>query len=144
MNRPASETRPFESIERLLVAWLPGQVGAHVSAESWNKYDAPDDIPGSEIPIILVDRVSGADYLPKLDRPVVDVDVFGRTREEAQDLAEAVRHALRTILPGTTYSGVVFTRTRTLVGPRSLSHGNPNIRRYTAEYEIAYHLTPAA
>lgn len=143
MTFPASQTRPWPSIERLLVSWLPDQVEVPVAAESWADYTTPD-MPSSQLPLIIVDRVSGADLDYRMDRPIVDIDVFAATRGEAVDIAEQVRYALRVELPGTVFNGVVFTRTRTIVAPRSLAHGNPNVRRFTAEYELVLHLTPAA
>lgn len=140
----ASDVRPWPSIETLLVSILPGAVGAHVTAEAWHAFTEPTDVASYELPLILVDRISGADLVPKLDRPILDVDVLASTRGEAQTLAEAVRHYLRWELPGSVFDGVVFTKTRTIVAPRSLPHGNPDIRRYNATYELIMHLTPAA
>jgi len=135
-------TQPFPSIETLMALWLPTQVGVHVTAESWA--DFTGDPPAGELPLIVLDRVSGADLDPKMDRPIIDIDVYGRTRAEAQDLAEEIRFALRDTLPNLIVDNVVFTRTRTIVAPRSLAHGNPLIRRYSATYELVLHLIPAA
>lgn len=138
-------TRPFPSIEQLLVAQLKPAVGVHVLTELPHDFENPD---GSVdlLPVIQVERISGADLDPRLDRPIVDIDCYGPDRATAQDLAEHVRAWLRFELPGTVVPygdhHVVVTRTRTVVGPRLLPHANPAVRRYQANYEIALHTTP--
>lgn len=137
-------TPTFPSIERLLVAWLPQHCnGIHVMT------DLPHDFatPGGDtslMPVIVVDRIAGADLTntPILDRPVIDVDAYAGTRDEAQDLAEMARHALLWILPGSKVESTVFTRIRTVVGPRMLAHANPKVRRYSANYELLLHAQP--
>lgn len=134
---------PFPSIEKFLVAWLPTVVGVHVTVElPHNFQDATG--PTNMLPVIVVERISGADLenTPILDRPVIDVDCYAGNRGDAQDLAEQVRHALRWTLPGSNIDGLVFTRTRTVVGPRALPHANPAVRRYSANYELLLHVQP--
>jgi hypothetical protein len=131
----------FASIERLLRTWLPSRVGnVEVVAELPAQFEIPTSTTYT-MPVVFVERISGANILenPYLDRAVVDVDSYGFTRAQAQDLAELVRSALMWQLPGEIVDGNVFTRTRTIVGPRALPHANPAVRRYTATYELALH-----
>lgn len=135
---------PFLSIEQLLVAWLPQHVGdVHVMTELPHDFQHVDG-PTGLLPVVVVDRISGAelDTSPIIDRPVVDVDCYASTRAEAQQLAELVRFALRWVLPSKRVGGVVFTRTRTVVAPRLLPHANHAVRRYSANYELLLHPQP--
>lgn len=137
------ESYVFRSIEQLLVSWLPQQVGVHVTTDLPHDFQ-DENGPAHMLPVIAVERISGAelDTSPILDRPIVDIDCYASTRGEAQALAEQVRHALRWILPGSRIDGQVFTRTRTVVGPRALPHANPAVRRYSANYELLVHVQP--
>lgn len=131
----------FASIEKLLVVWLPARTGGVVVVA---ELPAQFDVPTSDtymMPVNFLERISGANVLenPYLDRPVVDVDSYGSSREEAQTLAERVRAALMWQLPGEVVEGNVFTRVRTVVGPRLLPHANQNVRRYSATYELSLH-----
>lgn len=130
--------RQFPSVEKLLRLVLEPRTGVHVATELPPEFD-DDTSPLHELPLIQVDRISGADLDPVLDRPMVDVDCFAHDRGTAQDLAEAVRYALRVELPGSVVDGVVFTRTRTITGPRLVAHPNRNVRRYVATYELFLH-----
>lgn len=144
MSAPTDDWTPtFPSIEQILVKWIRDRVGVHVMTELPHNFQDPDG-PTHLLPVIVVDRISGAelDGSPIIDRPVVDVDCYGSSRAQAQGLAEQVRHELRWTLPGSRVDGVVFTRTRTVVGPRSLPHANPKIRRYSANYELLLHVQP--
>ncbi len=134
----------FASIEQLLVAWLPPRIGGvHVLTElphDFQNADGPIDL----LPVVAVDRISGAelDASPMLDRPVVDVDVYAADRGQAQQIAEQIRHAFRWELSGQRVNGNVFTRTRTIVAPRLLPHANRRIRRYSGNYEFLLHPQP--
>lgn len=134
-------TRAFPSVEQFLVAYLGPLTGVHVTAELPHDFASPEG-PVHVLPIIHVERISGADLDYKADRPIVDIDCYGANRGQAQGLAETVRHALRFDLPGTVQFGVVVTRTRTVVGPRLLHHANPDVRRYSAVYELILHAAP--
>lgn len=134
----------FASIEQLLAAWLPPQIGGvHVLAElphDFQNADGPIDL----LPVVAIDRISGAELLnsPMLDRPVVDVDVYAGDRAQAQQIAEQIRHVFRWQLPGQRVAGNVFTRTRTIVAPRLLPHANRRVRRYSGNYEFLLHPQP--
>jgi hypothetical protein len=137
--------RPFPAVERLLVATMTPAVGVHVLTElphDFQDVDGPVDL----LPVVQVDRISGTNFNPKLDRPVVAVDAYGATRGEAQDLAEACRSWLNFELPGQRVAFedgfVVVTKVDTIVGPRLLPHANPAVRRYSATYEILLHPSP--
>jgi hypothetical protein len=133
----------FPSIEKILVKWIKAQTGVHTLTETPANFQSATG-PTSGLPLIAVDRISGADLptSPMLDRPIVDIDCYATTRDGAQTLAEQVRHLLRSTLPGSRIDGVVFGRTRTVVGPRLLPHANPAVRRYSGNYELLLHVQP--
>lgn len=138
--------RSFPSIERLMVDLLPEvTMGAHVTAELPHDFQSADG-KNFLLPIVVIDRIAGANLDYMLDRPIVDIDVYAADRLTAQDIAENIRTFLIFDLPArrVPYNdyGVVFTRTRVVVAPRTLPHANPIIRRYSANYEFVLHTSP--
>lgn len=137
--------RQFPSIERLLVAVLEPVTLCPVTAELPHDFQEPDG-KAFELPVVVVDRIAGADLDWKMDRPIFDVDVYAANRAQAQDISESIRAYLRFELPGMRVEfegyGVVFGRVRTVVGPRVLNHPDPRIRRYSANYEALLHPSP--
>ncbi len=137
----------FLSIEKILVAYLEQELGVTTAVELPHNVESDPDL--DSLPIIVVDRISGADLSGShaLDRPVIDIDCYaqGPSRENAQDLAEQVRNRVmrlrgrRITIPD---GAVVFGRVRTVVGPRNLPHNNPAVRRYNASYETLLHRQP--
>jgi hypothetical protein len=125
----------FGNVETLLRAWaVPLFTGARVVSE------LPGDLVGS-LPVLQVVRGGGDDprTFMAIDRAVVDVDVWAATRTDACSLAEAVRHRLRRELPGTVLDGFVVAWVTTQVAPRWAPDPNPDLRRYTATYEVGIH-----
>lgn len=132
----------WPSIEKILVAYLPTITGG-VPATTELPHDFQNaDGPTHMLPVIFVERISGADLDPRLDRPIVDIDAYAGDRGTAQDIAEMIRADLRHRLPGDVVGGAVFTRVRTVVAPRLLPHANPRVRRYSANYELLLHPAP--
>lgn len=140
MSSPVEPTTMrFPSIEKLLVGYLPTITGG-IPATTELPHDFQNaNGPTHMLPVVFVERISGADLDPRLDRPVVDIDVYAAARVQAQDIAETIRTELRFNLPGATVGGAVFTRVRTVVGPRVLPHANPRVSRYSANYELLLH-----
>lgn len=131
--------RRWPSIEKILVAYLPTITGGvHATVELPHDFQNPDG-PTHMLPVIALDRISGAELDPRLDRPIVDIDVYAATRAQAQDIAEMIRTDFRHNLRGKVIEDAVFTRARTVVAPRELPHANPRIRRYSANYELLLH-----
>lgn len=134
---------PFPSIEQILIRWLPAQIeGTHCLTDLPHDFQNLNGDTGI-LPVCVVDRISGAELLgsPMLDRPILDIDVYAADRGTAQRLSELARHAL-TRLPGQRIENVVFGRARTVVGPRQLPTANPELRRYSANYELLFHVQP--
>jgi hypothetical protein len=132
----------FPSIEQVLVAYIPTIVGLPAGTKATSELPHNFQDPDGDtfmLPVVFVERISGAELNPRLDRPIVDVDVYAGDRAVAQDIAETIRWNFRGELPGSIVDGVVFTRTRTIIAPRRLAHANPRIFRYSANYELLLH-----
>lgn len=123
----------FVDVEALLIPWLEDKLGIRVVSEL-----PPDAV----MPIVRLYRISGAENDYKLDRPIVDIDVFAATRPEAADIAERVRSAMRLDLRGAVFGGAVVTYCFTIIGPRWLPDTNTDLRRCSASYEVLLHKTP--
>lgn len=129
----------FPSIEILLRKVLEPRTSVHVATETPPEFDQGDSALHS-LPLIVVEKIAGADYDPLIDRPLVDIDCYATDQVTAQNLAEAVRYVIRKELPGQRVDNAVFTASRTNVGPRMVTHANRNVRRYTATYELSLHV----
>jgi hypothetical protein len=122
----------FPDIEVLLVAYLSGKTGRRVVTE------LPADLD-SELPVIKVACGTGDDDSFRLDRSVVDVDVFAANRSSAASLADGVREFLLEDLHTAPRPTGVVTGVRTIAKPRWVPDPNPNLRRYTASYLVFAH-----
>lgn len=123
--------RDVVDIEATLVAYL----GADVSLTA-----LVDDRISTELPAgftaearVRLFRVGGApaagDPAGYLDRPSVQFDCFGATREQAWDVAaESVRAVLQA--PSATHTGVVVTGARRTLGPTWQPDPDTDIPRY--------------
>lgn len=124
----------FPDIEILLVAYLKAETDKRVVT------DLPANLD-TLLPVIRVTRVSGADRDYRLDRPIVDIDVFATNRTGASTLARQVLDLMRDHLQrgGAVQPTGVVTSVETLSGPRWLPDPNPNLRRFSATYEVCVH-----
>jgi hypothetical protein len=122
----------FPDIEQLLVEYLHGATTKRVLT------DLPSNLD-QILPVVRVTRISGADDDYKLDRPIVDVDVYAADRAGAFSLARQVQALLRFELPTSPRPGGVVTAVSTIVGPRWLPDTNTNLRRVQATYEFFVH-----
>lgn len=120
-------------VEALLVAWLDGQLtGVTVRVELDNSL--PD-----ELPTVQVERVTGDDDGFRMDRALVDVNVYASTRLAATALAAQVRGLLLTRLRGSTTDTAVVGRVATIAAPGWRPYENTALRRVGATYEMFLH-----
>lgn len=121
------------NVEALLVAWLGEQMpGVTVRVELGN------DLAG-ELPVVQPTRVAGGDDGFRLDRAIVDVDVYAATRLQATALAAQVRGLLLTKLRGASLDTAVVGRVATITAPGWRPYENTALRRVGATYEIYLH-----
>lgn len=121
-------------IEVLLIGWLQEQIGPDVVVR-----DELDNDLADELPTVQVQRAAGDDDGLRLDRALVDVDVYAATRGDAYTLAASIRGLLLTNLRGSTTSTAVVGLVRTLSAPAARPYENVGLRRVGATYEIYSH-----
>lgn len=120
-------------IEAVLIAWLTARLpGVVVRAELDNNL-------ANELPTVQVERAAGDDDGFRMDRALVDVDVYGATRSEASALSATVRGLLLSELRGSTSGGAVFGQIATVSAPSWRPYENTGMRRLGAMYEIYSH-----
>lgn len=119
-------------IEPLLIAWLGTELGLTGTTELDNDLLA-------DLPIVQVARVGGTDDGFRLDRALVDVDVYASTQDAAATLAEEIRGGLLRRLRGTTTGTAVVGRVTTVSAPSRRPYENLSLRRYGGTYEIYVH-----
>lgn len=90
--------------------------------------------------IARVHRISGANRDILIDRPIVDIDVYGPVTQ-AGNVSAAARDIQSDVLSlmGKTVTNGVIQHAVTIAGPRSIAEVNPGIVRYSATYEIQIH-----
>lgn len=120
-------------VEVLLIGWLQGQLGDGVVVR-----DELDNNLLNELPTVQVERVGGTDDGLRLDRALVDIDVYAATRGEALDLAADVRKRLLS-LRGSTVGGAVIGLVRTESVPVIRPYENTGLRRAGGTYSLYLH-----
>lgn len=125
--------QPYVDVERLLVQWLGQQLNCRVVT------DLPANLQ-TQVPLLQIQRVGGADARPGLDFVGLDVDAYGPNRGSAVALAENARYALRFRLPGVQLDGAVFTRIDTTEAPSFRPYDNTDLRRFGATYRLIVHI----
>jgi hypothetical protein len=87
-----------------------------------------------------VRRVSGASRDIQIDRPIVDIDVFGLKSEVGNVSASArqIQSDLLSLMGATVANGVI-QHVNTIVGPRQIPEANVDLVRYAATYELQVH-----
>ncbi|MFE0647504.1 hypothetical protein ACFVZH_02785 [Streptomyces sp. NPDC059534] len=122
-------------IELELIQWLQAKAAPGVVVR-----DEVDNQLLAELPTIQVQRLAaGGDDGFRLDRALVDVDVYHSTRGEAIALAAQVRGWLLTDLPGAVTAAAVFGRVSTASPPAVRPYENTALRRVGATYQIYSH-----
>jgi hypothetical protein len=85
-------------------------------------------------------RISGSNRDIGIDRPVIDVDVFGLRTEIGQVsvAAREIQAFILSLMSVQVMNGVIVHVT-TVNGPRSLPEANQDLCRYSATYEVMIH-----
>ncbi|MEU0937574.1 hypothetical protein [Embleya sp. NPDC005971] len=126
----------FPDVEVLLIAWLVAARPDTVWAAELDN-DLLADLPCGQVV-----RVGGDDDGVRLDRALVDVDVYAATRAQAAGIAAWTRASLTRDLPGQVVAGAVLGRVSTVSAPGWRPYENTALRRIGATYEVFFH--PAA
>ena len=121
-------------IELELIGWLQSRLPPDVVVR-----DETDNNLLDELPTVQVESTGGDDDGFRLDRPLVDINVFAATRGDALTLAGQIKTLLLTQLRGSTTETTVFGRVSTLSLPAVRPYENTALRRVGATYEIFRH-----
>ncbi|MER5312675.1 hypothetical protein ABT034_33435 [Streptomyces sp. NPDC002773] len=121
-------------IELELIGWLQARLGSEVVVR-----DETDNNLQNELPTVQVEGVGGDDDGIRLDRFLVDLNVFAATRADALTLAGQIKALLLHQLRGSATVTAVFGRVRTVSLPAARPYENTALRRVGATYEIFCH-----
>ena len=122
-------------VELDLIGWLQAKAGPEVVVR-----DEVDNGLLDELPTVQVQRVpAGGDDGFRLDRALVDIDVYAATRGDAFALALSIRGWLLTELPGSQTSRAVYGRVTSSPPPAVRPYENTGLRRVGATYQIYSH-----
>lgn len=122
----------WPDVEELLIGWL--------RARGFDARDELDNQLLDELPVVQVERVpGGGDDGLRLERALMDVDVYAATSTEASAMAREIRRLLLSELRGSTLPEAVIGRVGTLTPPAKRPYENTGLRRYGATYEIFLH-----
>jgi len=94
----------------------------------------------SDTIICRVHRISGANRDIYIDRPIVDVDLFG-PKTDTGNISSAARRIQSHVMGfmSKAVSNGVIQNTSVISGPRQVPEVNPAYVRYSATYEIQIH-----
>lgn len=121
-------------VELELIVWLQARHPEAVVR------DELDNRLLEELPTIQVERLpAGGDDGLRLERALVDINVYAATRAEATALAGAVRRELLADLRGSATATAVFGMVATLTPPAIRPYENTALRRMGATYELYLH-----
>ena len=92
--------------------------------------------PGLRSPYTVVRRVGGAED-GITDRPIVRVDTYAETDEQAERIKEACRQAI-TESGGTLAGDVLVDTAREVTGGQDVRASDPSDRKFTAVYQLSF------
>jgi hypothetical protein len=122
-------------IELDLIGWLQARFGEDAVVR-----DEVDNNLLNELPTVQVQRLpAGGDDGFRLDRALVDIDVYAATRGEAIEIAATIRGWLMTQLAGSSTSRAVYGRITSSPPPAIRPYENTGLRRVGATYQIYSH-----
>ena len=120
----------FPDIELLLIGWLQPQFPAARFATI-----LPADITETTV---HVTRISGGNRSIRVDRPVVDIDVYALDHATAVSVALGIQALVKIARNVVTAYGVIQSAA-TVNGPRWLPEPNPALFRRSATYQLYVH-----
>jgi hypothetical protein len=122
-------------VELEVMVWLRAHLGEDVVVR-----DELDNNLLDELPTVQVQRLpGGGDDGIRLDRALVDVDVYAATRADAISLSATIRGLLLGGLRGSSTAQAVFGRVATVSAPGVRPYENTGLRRVGATNEILCH-----
>lgn len=120
-------------VEQLLVRWLSSPASGVDSYAYCTRL--PADITATTV---RISRTSGTNRSIRVDRPIVDADVYALAEADAQEAGRLIQQALLNMRGVTTEDGYV-QHVSTVIGPRWMPDVNPALFRVGASYEFHTH-----
>jgi hypothetical protein len=122
-------------VELEVMVWLRARLDPDVVVR-----DELDNNLLNELPTVQIQRLpAGGDDGIRLDRALVDVDVYAGRRADAIALSATIRGLLLGELRGSSTNAAVFGRVGTVSAPGIRPYENTSLRRVGATYEIFCH-----
>lgn len=121
-------------VELELIGWTQARMADGVVVR-----DELDNSLLDELPTVQIQAIGGDDDGFRLDRALVDIDVYAGTRADAIALAAAVHGLYLTQLRGSTTERAVFGMVRAVTRPTPRPYENTALRRVGATYEVFLH-----
>lgn len=121
-------------VELELIGWLQSRLGSGTVVR-----DELDNNLLDELPTVQVEVVGGDDDGFRLDRALVDINVYAATRAAAIALAAQVHGLLLTQLRGSKTTNAVFGMVSTVSRPAARPYENTSLRRVGATYSLHSH-----
>lgn len=118
-------------VELELITWTQARVASGVVVR-----DELDNNLLNELPTVQIEGVGGSDDGFRLDRVLVDVNVYAATRAAAVALAATVHALYLTELRGSATDTAVFGMISTITRPTARPYENVALRRVGATYEV--------
>jgi len=137
--------RPLVDVEALLVAWLSADAGVLALAAATDvSPELPAGFPSSGRPFVQAFRASATtvdDATGHLERAVVQVNVYGSSRENAWDLAAQTYRAVLEA-PSAAHPAGVVTNALRISGPSWSPDPITDAPRYTLSFALTVHPRP--
>lgn len=124
------QSSTFPDIELFLISWQQPQF----PAARWCTI-LPAEVTETTV---HVTRISGANRSIRVDRPIVDIDVFALDHATSVEVALDIQARLKVARNVVTPYGVLQS-VNTVNGPRWLPEVNPALFRRSATYELYVH-----
>lgn len=121
-------------IELELIDWTQAKLGSTVVVR-----DELDNNLADELPTVQIEVVGGDDDGIRLDRALVDVNVYAATRAGAIALAAQIHGLYLTELRGSQTTNAVFGLIAAVSRPAARPYENTALRRVGATYAIHSH-----
>jgi hypothetical protein len=121
-------------VELELIVWTRARVASGIVVR-----DELDNNLAAELPTVQIEVVGGDDDGIRLDRALVDVNVYAATRAEAVALAAQLHGLYLTELRGSATETAVFGLVSTVSRPAIRPYENTDLRRVGATYAIHSH-----
>lgn len=129
--------KPFPDIEVLLLNFFEAREEEDI-VNCRFETDLPNDLKETGCDV-RVNRVTGANRSMFVDRPLVDIDVYGFDRDVVVRTALLIQKIVLYDLRGTSTPDGNIGETKTSNGPRWMPEKNQQLSRWGATYELSAH-----